>query len=370
MKTKVLRVILFFLVIIIIPAFTFLGKKETISYNENKTLAEFPRLTAESWKNRSFMTGMSDYFSDHFVLRENFIKLKNKIEIIIGKNEINGVFEYNGNLIQTFKDIDYKLTDRNLASLNKLKNKYNNIPFYFMPVVTSQEKFKDNLPEYLNLESETEYINYCFSKLENIEEIDVSGDIFDIDYSFYRTDHHWTTPAAYRAYLAVCESLGITPIENVNFITISNDFKGTLYSKTLNEKILSDSIEVYDTETKYKFKVKDEEYDTIYFDKFIGEKDKYSYFLSGNHGICTIENLSITSSKKMLIIKDSYANCFVPFIAEHYSSVTLVDPRYSTHNQIRNINPSEYDAVLVLFNVSGFSQEQSFSLVEFMGDNK
>ena len=368
MKTKVLRVILFFLVIITVPIFTFLGKKETISYNENKTLAEFPQLTAESWKNRSFMTGMSDYFSDHFVSREDFIKLKNKIEIIIGKNEINGVFEYNGNLIQTFKDIDYKLTDRNLASLNKLKNKYNDIPFYFMPVVTSQEKFKDNLPEYLNLESETEYINYCFSKLINIETIDVSREICDIDYSFYRTDHHWTTPAAYCAYLKASESLGITPKDDADFRTIADNFKGTLYSKTLNERILSDSIEVYDSETKFKFKIKDTEYESIYFDEFIDKKDKYSYFLSGNHGICTIENLSIGNDKKLLIIKDSYANCFVPFVAEHYSSVTLVDPRYSTHSQIRNINPSEYDAVLVLFNVSGFSQEQSFSLIEFMGD--
>ena len=111
MKTKVLRVILFFLIILLIPAFTFLSKKETVSYNENKTLAEFPKLTFESWKNRSFMTGLSDYFSDHFVFREEFIKLKNSIENVIGKNEINGVFEYNGNLIQTFKEIDYRITD-------------------------------------------------------------------------------------------------------------------------------------------------------------------------------------------------------------------------------------------------------------------
>ncbi len=370
MKTKVLRVILFFLILIIIPAFTLLGKKETVSYNENKTLAEFPKLTAESWKSRTFMTGMADYFSDHFVFREEFIKLKNSIEKSIGKNEINGVFEYNGNLIQTFKDVDYKLTDRNIASLNKLKNKFSNVPFYFMPVVTAQEKFKDFLPEYLNLDTETEYINYCFSKLKNIEAIDVSREICNLDYAFYRTDHHWTTAAAHRAYLKAAKHLGINPDDSAEFKTMSNEFKGTLYSKTLNEKIKSDSIDVFVSDTEFKFRIKDEIYNSLYFEKFLNEKDKYSYFLSGNHGICTIENLNITNGKKLLIIKDSYANCFVPFVAEHYSEITLVDPRYSSYAQIKEVNPSEYDGVLVLFNVSGFSQEQNFALIEFTGDNK
>lgn len=370
MKTKVLRVILFFLIILLIPAFTLLGEKETVSYNENRTLAEMPKLTAESWKNRSFMTGMSDYFSDHFVLREEFIKIKNSIEKSIGKNEINGVFEYDGTLIQTFKDTDYKLTDRNLASLNKLKNKFSDVPFYFMPVVTAQEKYKDFLPKYLNLESEREYINYCFSKLKNVETIDVSREICNHDYAFYRTDHHWTTEAAYQAYIKASYSLGITPDKAVRLETLTDEFKGTLYSKTLNEKIKSDSIDVFVSDTEFRLRIKDETFNSLYFDKFLKEKDKYSYFLSGNHGICTIENTDITESKKLLIIKDSYANCFVPFMAEHYSEITLVDPRYCSYIQIREINPSDYEGVLILFNVSGFSQEQNFALIEFMGDNR
>lgn len=367
MKTRVLRVILFFLAIIIIPAFTLFGEKETVSYNENKTLAEFPELTFESWKNRSFMNGMADYFSDHFVLREDFIRVKNKIETLIGKNEINGVFEHNGRLIQTFKDIDYSLTDRNLSSLNKLKTKNPDTPFYFMPIVTAQEKFKDSMPSYLNLDSESEYVEYCFSKLEEIKSIDVSREICSVDYGFYRTDHHWTTDAAYHAYLKASKELGLIPYDNFEIKTVTNEFKGTLYSKTLNENIELDSINVYETDTKFRLTVKDKVYNSLYFDEYLKEKDKYSYFLSGNHGICTVESQNTSVNKNLLIIKDSYANCIVPFFAEHYSKITLVDPRYCSHTQIKEINPSDYDGVLVLFNVSGFSQEQNFALIEFMG---
>lgn len=369
MKTKVLRVVLFFLVILIIPAFTLFGEKETVSYNENKTLAEFPKLSFSSWKSRSFMTGLADYLSDHFVLREDFIKLKNKIENTIGKNEINGVFEYNGILIQTFKDTNFKLTDRNLASLNKLKTKNPDVPFYFMPVVTAQHKYADKMPTYLNLDSENDYVKYCFEKLNGINCIDVSDVICGIDYSFYSTDHHWTTDAAFQAYIKSSESLGLKAFGKDHFRieTVANDFKGTLYSKTLNEDISADSINVYKTDSRFILTVKNEKYDSLYFDKYLSEKDKYSYFLSGNHGICTVENEDITEKKELLIIKDSYANCYVPFLAEHYSKITLVDPRYCSHAQIKKINPSDYSGVLVLFNVSGFSQEQNFALIEFMG---
>lgn len=369
MKTKVLRVILFFLVIFIIPAFTLFGEKEIVSYNENKTLATFPKLTFESWKNRSFMNGMADYFSDHFVLRENFIRFKNTIENAIGKDEINGVVEVNGYLIQTFRDVDYTLTDRNIAALNKLKSKNPDTDFYFMPVITAQEMFKNDFPDYLDIDDESEYIAYCFEKLNGIEPIDVSDEIIGNGYAFYRTDHHWTTESAYSAYKSLGNILGYTPLEISDFKTetISDEFKGTLYSKTLNENIALDSIYVFRSNTEFTLTIKDEVYDTLYFDEYVSQKDKYAYFLGGNHGICTVKNNSLENGKKMLIIKDSYANCLVPFLAEHYSEITLVDPRYCSHTQIKSINASEYDDVFVLFNVSGFSTEQNFALIEFMG---
>ena len=367
MKTKFLRVILFFLVIIIIPAFTFWGEKETVSYNENKTLAEFPKFSFESYKNRSFMNGMSDFFSDHFVLRESFIKIKNSIEKAIGKTEINGVVEINSNLVQTFRDVDYTVTDRNLVSLNKLKAKNPDIPFYFMPIITAQELMKDSLPRYLDVEDEAEYIDYCFRNLENIEAIDVSDEIAQNGYAFYRTDHHWTTESAYSAYKSLGSILGFTPFEHSEFRIekISDEFRGTLYSKTLNEDIASDSIIAFHTDTDFTFTVKDKIYNSLYFDEFVSQKDKYSYFLGGNHGICTVENKN--GAGELLIIKDSYANCIIPFLAEHYAKITIIDPRYCSYSQIQSISPSRYEEMLVLFNVSGFSQEQNFALIEFMG---
>ncbi len=367
MKTKLLRVILFFTVILIIPLFTLFGEKEKVSYNENKVLAQFPKFSFAGYKSRSFMNGVSDFLSDHFVLRESFIKAKNSVEKAIGKTEINGVIEVNGSLIQTFRNVDYKLTDKNLVSLNRLKAKNADIPFYFVPVITAQEKIKSEIPSYLAVESEKEYIDYCCGNLEEIKTIDVSDAVKNTEYAFYRTDHHWTTESAFNSYCVIADTLGFVP-KPKNFFSIettADDFKGTLYSKTLNEKITPDSIEFYRSSTDFTLTIKEETYGTLYFENWLKEKDKYSFFLNGNHGICKIENK--TAQGKLLMIKDSYANCILPFLAEHYAETTVIDPRYCNYSQIKEINPSEFDAVIVLFNVSGFSQEQNFSIIEFMG---
>jgi hypothetical protein len=31
---------------------------------------------------------------------------------------------------------------------------------------------------------------------------------------------------------------------------------------------------------------------------------------------------------KLLVVKDSYANCLIPFLAQHYSAIYVVDLRY------------------------------------------
>ena len=64
------------------------------------------------------------------------------------------------------------------------------------------------------------------------------------------------------------------------------------------------------------------------------------------------------------MIKDSYANCLVPLLAEHFSEITLIDTRYCGQGDIASLDLAEYDEIVILFNVSGFSQERSLSLLD------
>ena len=70
----------------------------------------------------------------------------------------------------------------------------------------------------------------------------------------------------------------------------------------------------------------------LYFPEFLKEKDKYSYFLGGNSPLikirCDHRGEAAERGRTLLVIRDSYANCFIPFLTDEYDKILAVDFRY------------------------------------------
>ena len=60
--------------------------------------------------------------------------------------------------------------------------------------------------------------------------------------------------------------------------------------------------------------------------------------------------------KKVLVIKDSYAHCFVPFMAENCSQIDMVDLRYYLNNVSALTEHNSYDEVLILYGISNMCE--------------
>ena len=58
-------------------------------------------------------------------------------------------------------------------------------------------------------------------------------------------------------------------------------------------------------------------------------------YLGGNTSVLDIRTVS-TSRDRLLVIKDSFANCFVPFLAPYYREIVVVDPRYYSGDDNRS----------------------------------
>lgn len=67
---------------------------------------------------------------------------------------------------------------------------------------------------------------------------------------------------------------------------------------------------------------------SLYNLDYVNEKDKYSLFLNNIHPLVEIENRTADSQDALLLIKDSYANSMVPFLAHHYRKIYVLDTRY------------------------------------------
>ena len=98
---------------------------------------------------------------------------------------------------------------------------------------------------------------------------------------------------------------------------------------------------------------------------FEKKKDVYAGFYGGNYGVVHITKnrgeraLSAEGSKKLLLIKDSYANCFAPFLYEHFDEIFMVDLRYFNENLADFAAKNAITEVLSLFNISSFVDEKS-----------
>ena len=90
--------------------------------------------------------------------------------------------------------------------------------------------------------------------------------------------------------------------------------------------------------------------------------DPYQVFFGSNHPLFTIDT-SAASDRKLLILKDSYANCLIPFLIPHYQNITVVDPRYYYDDIDALMVSGQFDDVLFLYNVNTLSQDTSLKTV-------
>lgn len=347
---KIISILISVMICFIILIFLMASKKE-FSYNENRYLTKFPELDIENIISGKFMTQLDDYIADNFPLRENLLGFKSKLYKKLGVYKQNDVYYgIDNKLYQEYKEPSNN--DTVIKRVNKLSENISS-DIYFMLVPTSIYVNNDKVSKYNNSFDEGKTIDYYKDKL-NVNFIDVR-EVFNKNkdnYLYYGTDHHWTTRGANLAYSEYCKVVKIE-CKQYEFSVVNDKFYGTLYSKVLDDSLEYDYIEKVNDDTNYYVYFDDDKNysNSLYNYKYLKEKDKYSFFLDNNHSLISIENLDSKNEDSILIIKDSYANAFIPLIAPDYKYVYVIDPRYYNLSISDYINEKQIDKVLFLYNV-------------------
>ena len=109
-------------------------------------------------------------------------------------------------------------------------------------------------------------------------------------------------------------------------------------------------------------------YDSLYNLKALEGKDKYAVYLDGNHGLTVINRESAEPAGRcLLIVKDSFAHSFVPFAANHFDTVYMVDLRYFNMGIDGFMEENGVTDLLVLYQIPGFSTETTVSKLLWQG---
>ena len=82
--------------------------------------------------------------------------------------------------------------------------------------------------------------------------------------------------------------------------------------------------------------------------------DKYATFLYGNNGYSEIQG---DGEGSILLVKDSYGNCFAPFLTANYGKIGVVDLRNYPYGIDELIESEGYEHVLILYNFQSFKSD-------------
>ena len=354
----------------------FAANKQDFSENENRYLAKLPSPGWEDIKSGAYMQGLSDYASDHFLFRDFFIGLKTKAETALGRKEINGVYiAEDGYLIEAYKSAEN--TERIAGILKSFAQELEGQEaetqeteaqetegqeprLRLMLIPTAVYVYEDRLPAHVQTKNQMETAEAVY-RAAGIVPIDCSQALLEQKNGeplYYRTDHHWTTRGAYEGYRVFCENMGFeaVPLTEMAAETVTEDFRGTIYSKTGDYSRKGDSITIY-TNPADRLTVSyldtGEVTDSLYNLEYTEKKDKYSLFLDNLHSLIEITNETAGSDRELALIKDSYANSMVPFLAHHYKKIYVFDTRYYKQGPSAFIkeHPGITD-VLILYNMN------------------
>lgn len=328
--------------------------KKEFSENENRYLAQFPSFTVQTLIDGDYTDSLGDWLADHFPQRDFFVGLKSGVEIASGRREINQVYiAHDDYLIESYTKPENteRITDTLVRFYDKVDP--NRFEVNFMLVPTAVTIYSDKLPAYAPASHQTETASAIYDAT-GIPAIDCTEWLLSgasEGQLYYRTDHHWTTLGAYYGYLAYCDAKGLTPVplESMTAQTVTEEFAGTLYSRVNDYNHKKDTITIYTNpadELTVTYVDTGEVTDSLYNLDYVTEKDKYSLFLNNIHPLIEIENLAADSQDELMLIKDSYANSMVPFLAHHYRKIYVFDTRYyrdgpssflEEHNDITDI---------------------------------
>ena len=147
----------------------------------------------------------------------------------------------------------------------------------------------------------------------------------------YRTDHHWTLDGAYLAYQAYCGKAGLTPADLSAFeLTEYQPFYGTTYSRSGLPFAKADTLKCAEPSWPVTLSVPGEgiETDHLIFPEEAETYDGYAVYLKGNHGVLEIRSPEAETGETIVVFRDSFANCFLPFLTKHFSRIVAADARY------------------------------------------
>ena len=348
-----------------------------MSEEENRMLASKPKLTFSTLVNGDFMEQYEEYLSDQFAGRDLWHRMKVGLDRFGGSRMENGIYiGKDGQLLQDIQVPDQEHLSENLDAIKEFTETYQDIPVTMILVPDAACILNDRLPWLASVEDQNQMISMVEQSLgDSVTWVDAASALnkHKREKIYYLTDHHWTSLGAFYTFQEAAPALGIEEDVSDKFLsyTVSDSFNGVLASESGAGLGTEENIDIYvpregDNDVIVNYVNESKRTTSLYDSSKLETKDQYGVFLGGNTSLIDIRTVS-TSQKRLLVVKDSFANSFIPFLAPYYREIVVVDPRYYSGTIEDIMSSYRITDALFLYSGNSFFTDNSISGV-FTGE--
>lgn len=346
---------------------------QTVSQQENRTLQVRPQLSVQSYLSGDYFRQWEDYLSDHVPGRALFLQAAETVEQTMA---------YSGKaasaqIVETTADVGVQqgaqaAQDGSKQELLVLEDRLLELYHYDSQACDSYARavnaYADWLPEQINMyhmlvpmriafeeqqyrqlsDNQQQAIGQVYGQLDSrIRTIDVYTRLeqHQAEPVYFRTDHHWTALGAYYGAQAFAEAAGITlpALEQYEVHTMSG------YLGQLGRNHLTPQLEQHPEDVVYYVRSGHNNRATMYYyedgqkksfqapmlnENFNAGKADYGIFISGDYPYTVVEG-DAKNGRVLAVVKDSYGNALVPWLAAGYETIVAIDPRTCQENLIQ-----------------------------------
>lgn len=349
---RAVQTALFLLVLFLIPVLTIFSPKETTSYYENRSLAEFPALSSEAVLSGGYMSALEQYISDHLFKREPLLRLATRLDLELFRLPvISDVVVTDKALLPMLAWDEAGLAPDALATMTASLAKLNGAVeaaggrLLYVGIPQQRSVMRAAYPAYLNnggaALSETEAAFFGALSENGIAYINML-DVFWENYAPYytATDHHYNLLGAYETYLQIADyvSEAFFPVqavgpESLTFAPMDVSFLGSRNRKLFGLYPNGDILYGYTLSEPIEFDRWDngEPVESTVFSSW--GKNTYVYYMGGDIGETIIRTYR-DDLPNALVIGDSFTNALETVL-------------YLSFNETRSLDFRHYDAQTV-----------------------
>jgi hypothetical protein len=298
------------------------------------------------------------------------LQLRTQLSLAIGNEKIGDLFVAEDRLLQEPSALQEDAMAETAQSINAFYQQYT-VPTCVVAVPSATEIYTEDLPRHATVPSQLDQITRFYDAIDGqIQKTDAYYALVTVkdDYIYYRTDSRWTAYGAYCVYRNMIQKMGYYPVSYDDFSIryVKNDFRGDLYRACLYPDVVPDVLAVYTCEGSSEMQSMSG-YDgtqwtdaSFYHEELLGTEDAALFYMGTPQLLVEIQT-NIENGKRLLVIKDSYGDCMMPFLTQHYAQMDVIDIQCLQCPLTDLVDPAAYQQVLILCDADTFQNTTQFS---------